>query len=165
MSRPHARGDPQPRRGACLPGLVRRRGAAAPCRACRCTGLAAGLLNMQTILFLLCAMTLPSATPFAPPVAMRLRVSPGAAPALHRQQRRQRFAQPARCSVAEKPTAAEPIKQSDYPAIFAKIESSLEAARRNPQAVLEAVVGIDKGVARYDRDGIMSYFQARPQLP
>jgi hypothetical protein len=66
--------------------------------------------------------------------------------------------------VAEKPTAAEPIKQSDYPAIFARIESSLEAARRNPQAVLEAVVGIDKGVARYDRDGIMSYFQARPQL-
>jgi len=66
--------------------------------------------------------------------------------------------------VTEKPTATEPIKKSDYPAIFEKIEGSLEAVKRNPQAVLEAVVGIDRGVATYDRDGIMGYFQARPQL-
>ena len=164
MSCPHAGGDTLPRRGACLLCLVGRGGATAPSRAYRCTWVATGLVNMQTILFLLCAMTLPGATPFAPLAAIRPRMSPGAAPALHRQRRRQRFTQPACCSVTEKPTATVAIKRSDYPAIFEKIEGSLEAVKKNPQAVLEAVVGIDRGVARYDRDGIMGYFQARPQL-
>ena len=34
----------------------------------------------------------------------------------------------------------------------------------NAKALLEAVVGIDRGVATYDRDGIVDYFTARPQL-
>ena len=89
---------------------------------------------------------------------------PSTSPRLFSQPAAARFAQPIVANVAEKPQVAEPIQSSDYPAIFEKIEGSLEAVKNNPQAVLEAVVGIDKGVAKYDRDGIMDYFQARPQL-
>ena len=44
------------------------------------------------------------------------------------------------------------------------MENALESLTGNPQALLEAVVGIDKGLARYDREGIVDYFKARPQL-
>ena len=69
--------------------------------------------------------------------------------------------------VAEPPVReAEPATASvdDTPALFRTIERSLEAVTGNPQLLLEAVVGIDKGLARYDRDGIMDYFKSRPQL-
>ena len=46
-----------------------------------------------------------------------------------------RFAQPARCAVAEKPPVTEPMQSSEFPAIFEKVEGSLEAVRKNPQAV------------------------------
>ena len=65
-------------------------------------------------------------------------------------------------SVAEPPP--KPIESSSFPAIFTSIEKSLEAVAGNPQLLLEAVVGIDKGPAKYDRDNILDYFKARPQL-
>ena len=65
-------------------------------------------------------------------------------------------------SVAEPPP--KPIESSSFPAIFTSIEKSLEAVAGNPQLLLEAVVGIDKGTAKYDRDNILDYFKARPQL-
>ena len=47
--------------------------------------------------------------------------------------------------------------------IFRQIESALESLTGDPQAMLEAVVGLPEGVATYDRDSIVTYFQARPQ--
>ena len=60
--------------------------------------------------------------------------------------------------------AAKAARQDEYPALFRLIENALEAVTGDPKALLEAVVGIDKGVAKYDRDGITDYFTARPQL-
>lgn len=55
--------------------------------------------------------------------------------------------------------AAEPL-----PPLFKQIESSLEAVAGNPQAILEAVVGLPGSVATYDRDAIVEYFTQRPAL-
>ena len=88
-----------------------------------------------------------------------------------------RVARHPQCNIAEPPAgtelseeaakaaaAAKAARRDDYPALFRIIENALEAATGDPKALLEAVVGIDRGVATYDRDGIVDYFTARPQL-
>jgi len=56
-----------------------------------------------------------------------------------------------------------PVPAADYPNVLKQIERSLEAVTGDPQLLLEAVVGLDRGVATYDREGILGYFKARPQ--
>ena len=69
---------------------------------------------------------------------------------------------PSETAAAVKSLAQE--RNSEAPAVFKLMENALESLTGNPQALLEAVVGIDKGLARYDREGIVDYFKARPQL-
>ena len=47
--------------------------------------------------------------------------------------------------------------------LLSGIEGRLEALTRDPQLLLEAVVGLPYGVATYDRDAVLDYFRSRPQ--
>lgn len=71
-------------------------------------------------------------------------------------------------SIAEPPEAELPSAATTeaLPPLFAQIEKSLEALTGNPQLLLEAVVGLNLpgGVATYDRDRVVGYFQRRPTL-
>ena len=68
-----------------------------------------------------------------------------------------------RCNVAEPPSKLSENTEA-FPAIFKQIESALVGVTGDPQKLLEAVVGLPGGVAKYDRDGIVDYFIQRPQL-
>ena len=73
--------------------------------------------------------------------------------------------------LADKPTEAK-VKPSSASApepasnLFDKVERALERVQGDPQAILEAVVGLGPsgGVATYDREAIVGYFKARPAL-
>ena len=65
---------------------------------------------------------------------------------------------PVQCVLADRKKVSAPTTS-----VFDKIERALESLTGDPQKMLEAVVGIDVGVATYDRDGIVDYFTARPQ--
>ena len=62
------------------------------------------------------------------------------------------------------PRAAESSASPALPPLFNKIEKALETVSKDPQALLEAVVGLPSGMATYDRERVTDYFQQRPAL-
>ena len=59
--------------------------------------------------------------------------------------------------------AARPADSAETRSLLSGIEGRLEALTRDPQLLLEAVVGLPYGVATYDRDAVLDYFRSRPQ--
>ena len=59
--------------------------------------------------------------------------------------------------------AARPADAAETRSLLSGIEGRLEALTRDPQLLLEAVVGLPYGVATYDRDAVLDYFRSRPQ--
>ena len=59
--------------------------------------------------------------------------------------------------------AARPVDAAETRSLLSGIEGRLEALTRDPQLLLEAVVGLPYGVATYDRDAVLDYFRSRPQ--
>jgi len=62
------------------------------------------------------------------------------------------------------PRAAGSSASTALPPLFNKIEKALETVSKDPQALLEAVVGLPSGMATYDRERVTDYFQQRPAL-
>lgn len=64
-------------------------------------------------------------------------------------------------------TSPSPVRADEQGAsvrLFQLIEKNLETLTADPQALLEAVVGLPGGVATYDRTAVVEYFQKRPAL-
>lgn len=82
-----------------------------------------------------------------------------------------RHASPARCVASpprlEEAEAAAGVEPEAAPqqvdsVFFKQIERSLERLTGDPNALLEAVVGLPHNIARYDRDAIVGHWAARP---